>query len=90
MDKRAHIFYSGYVQGVGFRYTARRVALRNGVVGWVKNLADGRVEFMAEGSEKDLNMTLDSIQQTFSSCIRDADIRWSDATGEFDAFDIKF
>ena len=42
-------FISGDVQGVGFRFFAQRVAARHQVVGFVKNLADGRVEALAEG-----------------------------------------
>ena len=43
---------SGFVQGVGFRYFAQRAAARHQVVGYVKNLPDGRVESYAEGTEK--------------------------------------
>ncbi|MFM9903617.1 MAG: acylphosphatase [Pyrinomonadaceae bacterium] len=45
-------FISGEVQGVGFRFFAQRVASRHQVRGYVKNLADGRVEALAEGSAK--------------------------------------
>ena len=43
---------SGFVQGVGFRFFAQRAAARHQVVGYVKNLPDGRVEAYAEGTEK--------------------------------------
>ena len=43
-------FVSGEVQGVGYRYFAQRVAARHQVVGYVRNLDDGRVEVLAEGS----------------------------------------
>ncbi|SIP86878.1 acylphosphatase [Alkalispirochaeta americana] len=39
----------GRVQGVGFRYSTRRVALRQGLVGWVMNNSDGSVQVYAEG-----------------------------------------
>ncbi len=48
---RAHVFVSGRVQGVYFRATTRDTATEAGVDGWVRNLADGRVEAVFEGSE---------------------------------------
>jgi acylphosphatase len=45
-----HYYISGDVQGVGFRYFTQRVAARHQVVGYVRNLADGRVEVLAEGA----------------------------------------
>jgi acylphosphatase len=47
-----HYYISGEVQGVGFRYFAQRVAARHQVVGYVRNLADGRVEVVAEGAHE--------------------------------------
>ena len=49
---RRHLFYSGRVQGVGFRFTAQRIASGFAVTGWVRNLPDDRVEMLVEG-EKD-------------------------------------
>ena len=50
MKVARHYLISGEVQGVGFRYFAQRVAARHQVVGYVRNLEDGRVEALAEGS----------------------------------------
>jgi acylphosphatase len=47
------VYYSGKVQGVGFRYTVRRIAGGFEVTGWVKNLPDGRVELQAMAEEAD-------------------------------------
>jgi acylphosphatase len=47
---RQRFVVSGRVQGVGFRYFARRVATRLGISGWVRNLPDGAVEAVGEGS----------------------------------------
>jgi len=51
---RMQIFYSGRVQGVGFRYTAKSVATGFEVTGTVRNLPDGRVELVAEGAKDEL------------------------------------
>jgi acylphosphatase len=46
---RKHVLISGDVQGVYFRDTCRRLAIENGLSGWVRNLGDGRVEAVFEG-----------------------------------------
>src|SRR3989338_8401904 len=61
---RAHVFYSGRVQGVGFRYTAERLALEIGLVGCVKNLPDSRVELVCEGSKEDIEKFFEEIQKS--------------------------
>jgi len=88
--KRIHVYYSGMVQGVGFRFTAERIAESLALKGWVKNIRDGRVEVICEGPETALKEFLDKTESIFKQYIRDADIDWSDATDEFDSFDITF
>ena len=90
MNKRLHIYYSGSVQGVGFRFTAERAAGSLGIAGWVKNSGDGRVEVLCEGSESALKSFLEKIDDVFREYIRDIDTEWFEATGEFDGFDIRF
>jgi acylphosphatase len=51
---RAHVFVSGRVQGVYYRATTRERAQDQGVDGWVRNLDDGRVEAVFEGTEDDV------------------------------------
>ena len=58
MRVRKHIFFSGQVQGVGFRYTAMYLARPLGLTGWVRNLMDGRVEMEAQGEEGDVELLL--------------------------------
>ncbi|MDP2913595.1 MAG: acylphosphatase [Candidatus Omnitrophota bacterium] len=90
MGRRLHLYYSGSVQGVGFRYTAERAATSLGINGWVRNLPDGRVEVMCEGREPDLKNFTEELKGVFKEYIRDVELRWSDASGEFDGFDIQF
>lgn len=85
-----HIFYSGRVQGVGFRFTAEEVARDLGIVGWAKNLRDGRVEVLAEGEEATLKEFLEKIVQEMSTYIRHVEVSWERPTGEFNDFGIRF
>ena len=90
MKKQAHIYYSGRVQGVGFRFTAQDLANDLGIRGWVKNLRDDRVEIIAEAEETVLKDFLAKIKQNFSHYIQDIDIEWQPATGRFKDFQIRF
>ena len=89
MPYRLHVYFSGHVQGVGFRYSVKQLSLEFDVTGWVKNLPDGRVELVAEGERNEL--------ETFQAAIPDAGLRrfirdtqshWSEGTGEFRGFEI--
>jgi len=88
--KRVHAYFAGLVQGVGFRYTAIRMARRTGVTGWTKNLHDGRVEIVAEGSQSRLEQFLRELREYFETDVRDVQTAWQDATGEFAGFDVRF
>lgn len=90
MKKQAHIFYSGRVQGVGFRFTTQELAQDLNVCGWVKNLGDGRVEVVAEAEEEVLKDFLGRINRYFSRYIQDVGVEWQAATGEFKEFNIEF
>ena len=60
---RYRVLISGRVQGVFFRDTCQRVAQERGVAGWVRNLPDGRVEAVFEGSPDDVRHLLDWARQ---------------------------
>lgn len=74
MGKGLHLFFSGAVQGVGFRFSAVALAKQHNLKGWVKNLRDGRVELMLQGSPKNLNLFLEGINQEFKRGIADCQI----------------
>jgi acylphosphatase len=84
-----HVYYAGRVQGVGFRYTAKRVAAGFEVIGTIRNLPDGRVEMIAEGSEIELKEFRQAICDAgMDHFIESEDLSWREATGEFRGFEI--
>ena len=86
MEKQLHLFFNGHVQGVGFRFTAEGIANNLNITGWVKNLADGRVEIMAKGEEDALKNYLEQIKRSFRNYIDDIDIQWQSVSGAFNDF----
>lgn len=91
---RYRIYFSGHVQGVGFRYTARQVARAFNVAGYVENLADGRVLLVAEGEPEELDRFVEELSAQMGQFIRAKTISREAATGEFgrpglDAFTIR-
>ncbi len=87
--KKATIYYSGRVQGVGFRYTVKSVANGFEVTGTVRNLPDGRVELMAEGVKEEILAFLDAIRESgMDHFIEQEDLSWSEATNELRGFEI--
>ena len=75
MAQRRHVFYSGDVQGVGFRYTARSIARGYDVRGYVQNLPDGRVKIVAAGSSDELDRFLGELAEQMSGQIRSVDCK---------------
>jgi len=88
--KRVHMFYSGRVQGVGFRYTTENLAKNFKITGWVRNLPDGRVEIVAEGDQEKLENFIEAIDQEMNYFIRQKEIDWEIPITEFKNFFIKF
>lgn len=87
--KRVHVFYSGHVQGVGFRYTARSLAKGYEITGWVRNLPDGRVELVAEGPESELVSFLQAVRESgLGPMIYNEEIHWEPAEGNLTGFRI--
>ncbi len=88
--KRIHVYYSGRVQGVGFRFIAQRIAQNIGIAGWVKNLPDGRVELVGEGEEVQLKKLTLEIDEYLKDYISDTEVNWMEATGEHKDFGVRF
>ena len=89
MNKRAHIFFSGRVQGVFFRDHTQKLALSLGLKGWVRNLPDGRVETLVEGDEESI-LTLITKMKKGPPLARVDSVHteWEDYLGEFSDFQI--
>lgn len=87
--ERRRVVYHGEVQGVGFRYTALRLAHGKGVKGFVRNLANGSVELVVEGTTSVVEGFLGDIEGRMNRNITKRDTETMPATGEFDSFDIR-
>lgn len=80
---RYTVTFTGTVQGVGFRYTAKSIARRFNVVGWVRNEESGSVKCVAEGEPAELDRFVAAVQHAMHGYIHQTDIQKSAATGEF-------
>ena len=92
MEKKAvSIIARGRVQGVGFRFFVRESASRLGVVGWVKNRADGAVEIYAEGRKDVLDELIGKVKRGPSfGRVSDLSVDWIEPAGYYTSFDINF
>jgi acylphosphatase len=83
------VFYSGNVQGVGFRYTVKSVATGFEVTGVVRNLPDGRVHLVAEGARVELEGFRQAIRDAgLEHFIRDEAVDWTEPMNDFRGFEI--
>lgn len=62
-EKRYHVYVSGRVQGVGYRYFTRDVAMSFGLSGWVRNMHDGRVELEVQGEQSAVDQFLEDLKE---------------------------
>jgi len=88
--ERREVRYHGQVQGVGFRFSARRIASTFDVTGFVRNLPDGSVHVVVEGVRDEIDRCLGTIAQSMDEYIDRADVADAMATGEFTVFDVRF
>ena len=90
MKVRAHVYVTGVVQGVFFRFNTRTQAKMNGVTGWVRNLSDGRVEAVIEGDKGKVDQVIDFLRQgPPGSSVEDLDISWEKPSHRYTEFEIR-
>lgn len=89
-EKRAHVFISGRVQGVSYRYYTVQEATRKGVKGFVRNLMDGRVEAVFEGDEEAVEHMVNWCHSgSPAASVQDVEVDWEEPRGEFDGFRVR-
>ncbi|MFO8110155.1 MAG: acylphosphatase [Thermoplasmata archaeon] len=87
---RKHVYFSGKVQGVYFRYNTKKKAKKESVTGWVKNLKDGRVEAVFEGPKDKVNEVIRWCgEEQPHAVVRDIEERKEEFEGSFDSFRIR-
>ncbi len=85
----ADVRITGLVQGVGYRYFCYRVAIKLGLVGWVRNNPDGSVSIHAEGDRSMLEEFIAQLKVGPShAVVRDVSVTWTEFSGKFSTFDI--
>lgn len=90
MMTRTRVIISGFVQGVGFRHGTKNKAQELGLVGWVSNTPDSKVEAVFEGEKEKIEKILNWCNKgPWLAEIERVDVVWEEATGEFSSFKIK-
>ncbi|OAI53597.1 hypothetical protein AYO44_04185 [Planctomycetaceae bacterium SCGC AG-212-F19] len=84
------VYYTGDVQGVGFRATAERIARDYPVTGWVKNLSDGRVQLLAEGPADAVQAFLQAVRTRWKDNIKKEDAKEQPVSGKYKNFTVTF
>lgn len=85
--KQAHVFVSGFVQGVGFRAYIRSKARKIGVKGWIRNLRDDRVEGVFQGDKEKIEKLIQFCKRgPFFAKVENLVVDWEDQVEEFEDF----
>ena len=88
---RAHVFIAGRVQGVFFRQSTKRKAQSEGLVGWVRNLDDGRVEAVFEGEEAGVKSAIKWCRSgPDGSKVDELEVSWDESPVGFEDFSIRY
>ena len=83
------VFFTGRVQGVGFRYATMQVAREFEVSGFVRNLADGRVQLEVEGMPTTVEQFVTAVQERMHGYIRKTERTTQKRSGQFTGFSIR-
>ena len=87
---RAHVWLSGRVQGVGFRFATADEARYRGLAGWVRNLDSGRVEAVFEGPRSRVEEMLRWAREgPPGSYVRDVRVDWDEPPEQLASFEIR-
>jgi len=89
-EEQRTVYFSGDVQGVGFRYTACRTAAQYNVTGYARNLPDGRVECLVEGPDTEIDSFLADLARRMSGYIRLQEQQTARYSGRYKTFGVKF
>ena len=88
---RAHVYVNGRVQGVFFRSETQDEAMRHGLTGWVRNLADGRVEAVFEGEKELVEKLIDFCRRgLLGARVTNVEVVWESYAGEFRGFRVRY
>lgn len=85
-----HAFVRGHVQGVFFRDTTRKFALRLGLVGTVRNMSDGGVEIFAQGEREVLEQLITELKANGPGKIDEVEFKFQKASRSFQEFQILY
>ena len=90
-QRRVRIFVTGRVQGVFFRQALKVTAKKNGILGWVRNLRDGRVEAVLEGDEEGLGRVIEWAHAGPANArVEDVEIRNEEDLEGFGSVDVRY
>ncbi|NIU38739.1 acylphosphatase [Candidatus Bathyarchaeota archaeon] len=91
LKARAHVYVSGRVQGVFFRFETQDLAVKYKVTGWVQNLPDGRVEAVFEGEKERVERLIEFCRRgPLGARVAKVDVSWETYTGRFQDFKVRY
>ena len=88
-DQQRIVIFRGNVQGVGFRYTACRIAENYAIAGHVRNLPDGTVEVLAEGPPLEIDRFLAELTEQFGGYIKSQTRQTAPPSGQYHSFGVR-